>query len=126
MLSILKEKEVMHYITDINVRDILLKMHDFFEDKGSLELNSFVNVLDKDELKDMAINGVFDVAECTDDELRIILQDYLKHIEKNFIKEEAKKITESLAGAEKRGDEKAIIELLEKKRQMLVFMKTNP
>jgi hypothetical protein len=101
-------------------------MYDYFEDKGSLELNSIINVLDKDELKDLAINGVFDVAECTEDELKIILLDYLKHVEKNFIKEEAKKITESLSEAEKRGDEKAIIELLEKKRQMLVFMKINP
>jgi DNA primase len=126
MFSILKEKEVMHHITDGNIKEILLKMNDFFEEKGSLELNSFINVIDKDELKDLAINGVFDVAECTEDELKIILQDYLKHLEKNFIKEEAKKITEKLSEAEKRGDEKAIIELLEKKRQMLVFLKTNP
>jgi len=126
MFSILKGKEVMHHITDGNIKEILLKMNDFFEEKGSLELNSFINVIDKGELKDLAINGVFDVAECTEDELKIILQDYLKHLEKNFVKEEAKKITEKLSEAEKRGDEKAIIELLEKKRQMLVFLKTNP
>jgi DNA primase len=126
MFAILKDKEVMHHITDSSIKEILLKMNDFFEERGNLELNSFINVIEKDEMKDLAINGVFDVAECTEDELKIILQDYFKHLEKNFIKEKAKKITEMLSEAEKRGDEKVIIELLEKKRQMLVFMKTNP
>jgi DNA primase len=126
MFAILKDKEVMHHITDSSIKEILLKMNDFFEERGNLELNSFINVIEKDEMKDLAINGVFDVAECTEDELKIILQDYFKHLEKNFIKEKAKKITEMLYEAEKRGDEKVIIELLEKKRQMLVFMKTNP
>ena len=126
MFLILKDKEVMHHITDSSIKEILLKMNDFFEERGNLELNSFINVIEKDEMKDLAINGVFDVAECTEDELKIILQDYFKHLEKNFIKEKAKKITEMLSEAEKRGDEEVIIELLEKKRQMLVFMKTNP
>jgi len=125
-LQNLKDKEVMHHITDSSIKEILLKMNDFFEERGNLELNSFINVIEKDEMKDLAINGVFDVAECTEDELKIILQDYFKHLEKNFIKEKAKKITEMLSEAEKRGDEEVIIELLEKKRQMLVFMKTNP
>ena len=41
--------------------------------------------------------------------------DYLYHAENRLIREEAKGITERLAEAEKRGDEKALRELLEKK-----------
>ncbi len=125
MISVIIDKEVMGYITDKNIKGIVSKMYNYFRERGNLELSGFVDTIDETEQKDIVIKGVFDVDGCSDEELKVILNDYLRHLEKNFIRNEAKKITEKLSEAEKRGDEKEIVELLERKRQMLGFLKTN-
>ena len=125
MLGAIREKEVVTRIGDPEIKEILSKMCDFFKDRGSMEINSFLNVLEKDSLKDIVISAVFDVAEYAEDELEMVLQDYFRHVEKKSIKEEAKRITERLSEAEKRGDEKEVMELLREKRSVLAFTKTN-
>lgn len=123
LLSVFRDKEVINYIKDVNIRDVLQKMFSHYTEKGNLELNDFMQSLDKDELKSLVLNGVFDVAECTEDEINIIVKDYSRHLSKTFKKEEARKITERLSAAEKIGDVNTINKLLEKKRQILSFTK---
>lgn len=123
LLSVFRDKEVIHYIKDDNVKEVLQRMFSHYVEKGNMELNGFIESLDKDELKSLVLNGVFDVAECTEDEIHVIVKDYSRYLTKTFKKEEAKKITERLSAAEKIGDVKTMNELLEKKRQILTFIK---
>jgi len=88
-------------------------------------VNSFINILEKEALRDFVINAAFDTAEYNEDDLERVLWDYFKHVEKKFMREESKKITERLSEAEKRGDEKEIMELLQEKRQVLALIKSN-
>ncbi len=125
MLGILKEREVINYIKDAEIKEILLNMCEFFDKKGSMEVNNFINVLERDSLRDLVTNAVFDVAGYEDNELEMVLLDYFKHVEKKSTKDELKKITERLFEAEKRGDDKEIVELLNEKKKVLAFFKTN-
>jgi DNA primase len=125
LLKLLKGKEVIKYIKDEAIKEILSKMFDYFEEKKHLEVNSFINILEKEALRDFVINAAFDTAEYNEDDLERVLWDYFKHVEKKFMREESKKITERLSEAEKRGDEEEIMELLQKKRQVLALIKSN-
>jgi len=125
LLNILKEKEVIKYVKDAEIKEILSNMCDFFEKKGDIEVNSFINVLGKDNLRDLVVNAVFDVADYKDDELEKVLMDYLRHMEKKSAKDKAIKITERMLEAEKRGDDKEIMELLNEKKKVLAFFTTN-
>ncbi|MCX5813408.1 MAG: DNA primase [Proteobacteria bacterium] len=125
MLGIFKEKEVINYIKDAEIKEILLNMCEFFDEKGDMEVNNFINVLGKDSLRDLVTNAVFDVAGYEENELEKVLLDYFRHVENKSIKVKAKKITERLLEAEKRGDEKEIMELLNEKQKVLAFFKTN-
>jgi DNA primase len=125
MLGILKEREVINYIKDAEIKEILLNMCEFFDRKGGMEVNNFINVLSKDSLRDLVTNAVFDVAGYEENELEKVLLDYFRHVENKSIKDKAKKITERLLEAEKRGDEKEIMELLNEKKKVLAFFKTN-
>ncbi len=98
-------------------------MLDYCENHSHLELKLFLNVLEEPELREMAVSSAMDVAECDEQEMEKILADYLSHAEHRLIREEAKGITEKLAEAERLGDEKSLIELLEKKMQVVTAMK---
>jgi len=125
MLGILKEREVINCIKDAEIKEILLNMCEFFDKKGRMEVNNFINVLERDSLRDLVTNAVFDVAGYEDNELEMVLLDYFKHVEKKSTKDELRKITERLFEAEKRGDDKEIMELLNEKKKVLAFFKTN-
>jgi len=125
LLEFFKGKEVMEYVRDEDVKEILVKMLDSYTETKQLEMKSFIEVLEKEKLKEFVLSAAFDEAELGDDEPERVLIDYFKHLKKQFIRGESKKITEQLSEAEKRGDEGAIMELLEKKRQVLTVIKNN-
>lgn len=125
LLEFFKGKEVMEYVRDEDIKEILVKMLDSYTETKQLEMKSFVEVLEKEKLKEIVLSAAFDMADYGDDELERVLLDYFKHLKKQFIREESKKITEQLSEAERRGDEGAITELLEKKRQVLTVIKNN-
>jgi DNA primase len=125
LLEPYKGKEVLSYIKDDNVREILSRLLVHVEEKQNFEAHSFVQTLENDDLRSLVLDAIFDSAEFVDDEPEKVFFDYFKHIEKQFYKEESKKITEKLSEAERRGDEKEIIKLLEQKRQVLTYMKNN-
>jgi DNA primase len=125
LLGTLKEKGVMSYVKDAEMRAILANMCECYERKGGIEVNSFISDLEGANLKDLVSKAVFDVAGYEEDELESLFLDYVRHVERRSIKEQAKGITERMLEAEKRGDEKQIMELLEEKRRVLAFMKMN-
>jgi len=125
LLEPYKGKEVLSYIKNDHVREILSRLLIHIEAKQNFEVHSFVQTLEKDDLRSLVLDAIFDSAEFVDDEPEKVFFDYFKHIEKQFYKEESKKITEKLSEAERRGDEKEIIKLLEQKRQVLTYMKNN-
>lgn len=125
LLEPYKGKEVLSYIKDDHVREILSRLLIHVEEKQDFEVHSFVQTLENDDLRSLVLDAVFDSTEFIEDEPERVFFDYFKHIEKQFFKEESKKITKKLSEAERRGDEKEIIELLEQKRQVLTYMKNN-
>jgi formate dehydrogenase maturation protein FdhE len=125
LLEPYKGKEVLSYIKNHHVREILSRLLVHVEEKQNFEVYSFVQTLENDDLRSLVLDAVFDSTEFVEDEPEKIFFDYFKHIEKQFFKEESKKITEKLSEAERRGDEKEIIKLMEQKRQVLTYMKNN-
>lgn len=125
LLEPYKGKEVLSYIKDDHVREILTRLLIHVEEKQDFEVHSFVQTLENDDLRSLVLDAIFDSTEFIEEEPERVFFDYFKHIEKQFFKEESKKITKKLSEAERRGDEKEIIELLEQKRQVLTYMKNN-
>jgi DNA primase len=125
LLEFFKGKEVLHYIRDDDVREVITKMVTCFEQEKNLDVRNFIETLDKEDLKGLVLDAAFDKAEVDPDEPERVLLDYFKYIERQFFREKSKKITEKLAEAEKLGDATAVTELLEQKRQVLTHIKNN-
>lgn len=125
LLEYFKGKEVLDYIKDEDVREVISKMVTCFEEERQLNVRNFIERLDKEDLKGLVLKAAFDDTGSGHDESERVLSDYFKHIERQYFKEESKRITEKLADAEKRGDREAIVELMEQKRQVLTHIKNN-
>lgn len=98
------------YIKDKELGELASRVLDYCEEHSCLDLKLFLNVLEKPELREIAIGSAMEVAEYDEEEMEKILSDYLYHAEYRLIREEAKDITERLAEAEKQGDEKTLRE----------------
>jgi DNA primase len=118
-----KGKGVEGLIEDKVLGELTSKIIDYVESHGSLDLRVFLDVLERPELREIAVSSAMDVTECDEQEMDKVLSDYLYHAENRLIREEAKGITERLIEAEKRGDKEALKELLEKKLQVVTAMK---
>jgi DNA primase len=125
LLRMLKGREVIENINDDDVSEVLTRMFQWVEEKKQLEITSFLGQLENTGLRDFVVKTAFDMAECDEVESKQILSDYMKHMERKQIKEEARRITERLSEAEKKGDDKEVMELLQQKRQVLAFIKSN-
>jgi hypothetical protein len=84
----------------------------------------FVAMLEGDEVKNSVLSSALEVAEYPDDEMEKVILDYCHHIDRKRLQEEARKITDRLAEAEQNGDEQALAELLERKRQVVQTMRS--
>lgn len=122
-IEYLRGKEVEELIKDKDLRELTARIVEYSTDHGSLDLKVFLDVLERPELRALAVSTAMDVTECDEQEMDKVLSDYLFHAENRLIREEAKGITERLVEAEKRGDEEALRELLEKKMQVVTAMK---
>lgn len=121
----LKEKGVIDWIRDEALKETLSRMLSFYEETGHLEVNSFIDTLEKDGLKASVLNAVFDVAQQSDEEMERALYDYLRYVERKSIKDKARQITERLAEAEREGDTEKVAELLAKKSEVLRQIRQN-
>ena len=118
-----REKGVERLFRDKDLKELTSRIVDYVGDHGSLDIRVFLDVLERPELREIAARSAMEVTECDEQEMDKVLSDYLCHGENRLIREEAKGITERLVEAEKRGDEEALRELLEKKLQVVTAMK---
>jgi DNA primase len=124
LMELLKGKGVKQYLADRESQEVLDRMIEHYETHGSLEVKRFIALLEGDELKNSVLSSALEVAEYPADEMERVIQDYCEHIERKRLKEEAKEITDRLAEAEQKGDERALAELLERKRQVVQVMRS--
>jgi DNA primase len=124
LLELLKGREVIRHIGDSSMKEILLRMSGYFEEKREFDLTGFLNRLEEEELRSFVLSASLDAGDCEEEPDRIIW-DYVRYIETRVHKSHLKNITERLSEAEKRGDEKLIAELLQETRQVLAYIKTN-
>jgi DNA primase len=124
LMEFLKGKGVETYIADRESHEVLGRMIEFYEQHGSLDVKNFVSMLEGDEVKNSVLSSALEVAEYPDDEMEKVIVDYCHHIDRKRLQEEAKKITDQLAEAEQNGDEQALAELLERKRQVVQTMRS--
>jgi DNA primase len=124
LMELLKGKGVKGYVADRESQEVLDRMIEHYEEHGCLEVKRFVAMLEGDELKNSVLNSALEVAEYPVDEMEKVIQDYCQHIEKKRLREEAKEITDRLSEAEQKGDERALAELLERKRQVVQVMRS--
>jgi DNA primase len=124
LIELLKGKGVKHYLADRESQEVLDRMIAHYEEHGCLEVRRFVAMLEGDELKNSVLSSALEVAEYPADEMEKVIQDYCQHVERKKLKEEAKEITDRLAEAEQKGDERALAELLERKRQVVQVMRS--
>ncbi len=124
LIQLLKGKGVKKYIADKESQQVLDRMIEHYEQQGSLEVRRFVAMLEGDELKNSVLSSALEVAGYEAEEMEKVIVDYCNHIERKKLKEEAREITDRLAEAEKRGDQRAMAELLERKRQFVQGMRS--
>ncbi|HPP06662.1 MAG TPA: toprim domain-containing protein, partial [Syntrophorhabdaceae bacterium] len=123
LIEFFKEKGVIRFINDNSTKEIIERIIDFYEKNLGFEANAFVSTIEEEHLKSIACECALMTFEGSEEELEKTLTDYLKHVEKKFIKEELKKITQQLVDAENRGDDLVIMGLLNEKRQVLSLLK---
>ncbi|MDR2018299.1 MAG: DNA primase [Syntrophobacterales bacterium] len=125
LIHAMNGREVIKHVKNDDIKEVLKRMFEYFEEKKQLEINSFIGLLDNTNLRDFVVQSALDVAECDETESKRILSDYLKHVEKKYMKEEAERITERLSEAERNGNDKKVMELLQQKKQVLAFIKSH-
>ena len=118
-------KEVLRYIKNEDVREIMTKMAAWFERDNTLNVRGFIEMLDREDLKTLVLDAAFDRIPEDADEPEKVFMDYFRHVERQFFREKSKRITEKLAEAESKGDAAAVTELLEQKKQVLTHIKNN-
>ncbi len=123
LLRLVKGKGVEASIGDRDLGEVLSMLLKYEEQHPDPDIKLFLNVLERPELREKAVAAALGGAECDEQEVERIVSDYLCHRENKLIREQGREITERLADAEKRGDEEALRELLEKKRNVLTAMK---
>jgi len=90
-----------------------------------LVVSSFIQAIENDTLRELVLSALLDSTEYDEVENEKIIYDFFRYLERAFIIEESQKITEKMSVAEKKGDEKEMMELLQRKRQILDLMKSH-
>lgn len=124
LMELLKGKEVKQLVEDRESNEILGRMLDYYEQHGGLDVKTFISTLEGDDLKDAVLSSALEVSDYPETEMEQVILDYCSHVERKRLKEEARRITDRLAEAEKKGDQQALAELLERKRQVVEVMRS--
>ncbi|HEX2966423.1 MAG TPA: DNA primase [Syntrophorhabdaceae bacterium] len=125
LLKSYEDKEVLKYVKNEQLKDIISRILNHARQSDRFDVHAFVESLDTEDLKHLVLESVFDSVELIDGEAEKVFEDYIKYTEKQFYREESRKITDKLSDAEKKGDEPEVLRLMEQKRQVLAYMKNN-
>jgi DNA primase len=120
----LYDKEVIRGTGNTAFREIISAMAKWYESNKDFDVRRFVSVLDRQDLRDTVLGAILEHTEDGGEEMNRVLEDYMHHAERKQIRVEAMRITNELAEAERRGDTGALLELLERKRQVVNKMKS--
>lgn len=123
LVDLFENKGGVRYIVDSSAREILSRLSEYLRETGSLDVKTFINVLESDELRKAVVKADFDVSQYDKGELERVVEDYLYHMEKKGLQGLLREITVKLSDAEKKGDNDRIDELLMEKRRVLSSMK---
>lgn len=124
-IKLCNEKSIIEYISDAPTKEVLNNIFSYFQQGKELTTSSFIQSIEKDNLRELVLSAVLDAAEYDDLENEKVIYDYLKYLERKFIIDESQRITKKMAAAEKLGDEKEMMELLRRKRQISDLMKSH-
>jgi len=125
LIKLCKERSIIEYINDNPTKEVLKVIFLYFQQGKEIAISSFIQGIDKDSLRELVLSAVLDATEYDEVENEKVIYDYFRHLERKFIIDESQRITEKMAAAEKIGDEKEIMELLRRKRQILDLMKSH-
>jgi len=125
LIKLCKEKSIIEYIKDVPTKEVLKNIFSYFQQGKELTTSSFIQAFERDSLRELVISAVLDAGEYDDVENEKVIHDYLKYLERIFIIDESQRITKKMASAEKLGDEKEMMELLRRKRQISDLMKSH-
>ncbi len=124
-IKLCNEKSIIEYISDAPTKEVLNNIFSYCQQGKELTTSSFIQSIEKDNLRELVLSAVLDAAEYDDLENEKVIYDYLKYLERKFIIDESQRITKKMAAAEKLGDEKEMMELLRRKRQISDLMKSH-
>jgi len=124
-IKLCNEKSIIEYISDAPTKEVLNNIFSYCQQGKELTTSSFIQSIEKDNLRELVLSAVLDAAEYDDLENEKVICDYLKYLERKFIIDESQRITKKMAAAEKLGDEKEMMELLRRKRQISDLMKSH-
>jgi DNA primase len=125
LIKLCKENSIIEYINDNPTKEVLKVIFLYFQQGKEIAISSFIQGIDKDTLRELVLSAVLDATEYDDVENEKVVYDYFRHLERKFIIDESQRITEKMSAAEKIGDEKEVMELLRRKRQILDLMKSH-
>ena len=123
LLRLLKGKGVETSIGDRDLGEALSSWLKYEEEHPNPDISLFMSVLERPELRQKAAAAALGGTDYDEHEAEKVVSDYLRHREQKRIRGQAREITEKLSEAEKRGDEAALRELLERKKSVLAAMK---
>jgi len=124
LTELFKGKEVKTYIRDTDLAELAEKAVAVYMQSGRIDLNQFVGILEKPGLREIVTGAVLEVADYSSEDMERMVRDFFLYMEQKQVREEARKITAQLTQAEKNGDDAAIRELMERKREVLMFLKS--
>jgi len=125
LIRLCKEIGIIEYIKDIPTKEVLKNIFLTVQQGKDVTISTFIQSIEKDRMRELVLSSVLDVAEYDDVDNEKIIFDYFHHLERKFIIDESQRITEKMAAAEKIGDEREMMELLQRKRKVLELMKSH-
>ena len=124
LTELFKGKEVKTYIRDTDLAELAEKAVAVYMQSGRIDLNQFVGILEKPGLREIVTGAVLEVADYSSEDMERMVRDFFLYMEQKQVREESRRITAQLTEAEKNGDDAAIRELMERKREVLMFLKS--
>ncbi len=123
LIRLCREKNVLRYVREDDIREALSKIFDYFEKNDRPVPQHLVDLFDKEDLRELVLSATLSEERYDDPEDEKFLRDYFRYVERNFVKEESQRITARLKEAEKRGDQEEMTALLRRKRELLDLFK---